>query len=133
MRRILLIAFAVLTSVFAHAAPGGASLDTLLLEKNGELTGSDWKQLPAISKYSYVAGYLGAVFSVSDWMETIASERSSAEIERVAVQTLGLTKGPDVSVKWLAGQLDAFYTSARNERVAVFDAALTILKQNASK
>ncbi len=133
MRKVFLIVAAVLAAAAGYAAPGSGSLERLLVEKNGILTGAEWKQMPADAKYSYVAGYLGAAFSISDWTETMASERSNEDIERVAVSILGLTKGPDVSVKWLSDRLDSFYANARNEGVEVFAASLAILKQDASR
>ena len=133
MRKTLLAAVLVLSSALSYAAPGGASLEEAILSKHGMIAGSEWNQMPVLAKDTHVAGYFGAVVTVADWTERIASERSSQEIEHVAQMILGLTKGSDVSVKWLRDKIDSFYARASNANVQLPDAVLAILKQSAAR
>jgi len=133
MRRTLVAVVLVASAVLSHAAPGGASLEDAINSKKGMIAGSEWNQMPALAKDAYIAGYFGAVFTVADWTERIASERSSQEIEHVAQMILGLSKGSDVSVTWLRDKVDSFYSKPSNANVPLSDAVLAILKQDAAR
>ena len=133
MRKVLMALLLIAAAEALPAAPAAGSVEKSILDKNGMVSGFVWNQMPAVAKYAYIAGFFGATFSLSDWTETIASERSSPDIEQVAVMQLGITKGRDVSVKWLSDQLDAFYAKPSNASVQVSDATLAILKRDANK